>query len=72
MKKANGLIEQYSRRHEGIEFIDVSTPMLDENGVVHPELFLDDKLHMNADGYRLWTTIIRPRLVTLSGTRKWE
>lgn len=70
MKKANGLIEQYSRSREGIEFIDVSTPMLDENGVVRPELFLDDKLHINADGYRLWTTIIRPRLDALSLTRK--
>lgn len=39
MKKANELIEQYTRLHDGLEYIDVSTPMLDKNGKVRPEIF---------------------------------
>ncbi len=62
MKKANELIEQYTRLHDGLEYIDVSTPMLDDNGKVRPEIFLEDNLHMNPAGYRLWTSIIKPLL----------
>ena len=60
MKEANNLIEKITEKDELLEFIDVSTPMLDKDGTVRPELFTDDNLHMNADGYRLWTRIIKP------------
>jgi len=46
-----------------LEFSDVATPMLGENGQPRPELFLGDRLHMNAQGYVLWTQIVRPALV---------
>ena len=62
MKKANELIERFTRLHDGLEYIDVSTPMLADNGIVRPELFLEDNLHMNPAGYRLWTSVIKPLL----------
>lgn len=62
MKRANALIEKYTIEHSGCVFIDVATPMLGSDGNPRKELFLDDNLHMNADGYRLWTSIVRPRL----------
>ena len=69
MKKANELIEQYTRLHDGLEYIDVSTPMLDDNGIVRPEIFLEDNLHMNPAGYRLWTSIIKPLLTEYGKSR---
>ena len=60
MQEANRLIENQTTQDDFLEYIDVSTPMLDKDGVVRSELFIDDNLHMNADGYRLWTGIIKP------------
>ena len=62
MKRANALIERYCVDTSYLAYVDVSTPMLDETGIVRGDLYLDDNLHMNADGYRLWTSIIKPRL----------
>ena len=41
--------------------------MLDERGVVRHELFRRDGLHMNAQGYALWTSIIKPVLLERFG-----
>ena len=43
-------------------FIDIWHPMLGEDGKPRPELFRPDKLHMNEQGYAIWTSIIRPYL----------
>lgn len=37
--------------------------MLDAAGQPRDELFIDDRLHMNAAGYALWRGIIAPYLV---------
>ena len=36
--------------------------MLGENGKPRPDLFLGDGLHLNAKGYALWTSIVKPYL----------
>jgi lysophospholipase L1-like esterase len=36
--------------------------MLNEKGLPRPELFLEDRLHMNAEGYRIWQKNIQPYL----------
>ena len=43
-------------------FIDVFTPMLNSNSEPRKELFVSDGLHLNAAGYELWASIIRPYL----------
>lgn len=48
-------------------YVDISPPMLDEEGRPRPAVFVDDMLHMNAEGYRLWTEIIRPILLDDAG-----
>ena len=37
-------------------------PMLGADGKPRPELFVKDRLHCNAAGYKLWTSIVRPYL----------
>jgi len=39
-------------------YIDVFSSMLDDGGKPKQSLFQDDGLHLNADGYRLWTEIM--------------
>lgn len=67
MKRANQLIADYARTHDRVEFIDVSTAMLTESGKLRRELYLPDDLHLNAQGYALWTSIIRPILLKSFG-----
>jgi lysophospholipase L1-like esterase len=60
MRQTNRLIAQYAQAQPGVQFIDVFTPMLGEDGQPRPELFAPDKLHLNEKGYDLWTATVRP------------
>ena len=60
---SNRMIEAYCRTQDRVKFIDVSAAMLDADGKPRRELFRWDGLHMNARGYALWTSIIKPVLL---------
>jgi lysophospholipase L1-like esterase len=62
MRKGNALIERFVRTRPGLDYVDVFTPMLDERGRPRESLFMPDRLHMNAEGYALWQSLIAPRL----------
>jgi len=68
MERANQLIEARTTTNPALHFIDVSQAMLDEQGQPRGDLFLADGLHMTAAGYRLWTSIVRPRLAADLGS----
>lgn len=61
---ANRLVRAWAMTQDRIDFIDVATPMLDGSGQPRRELFIDDMLHMNAEGYALWRGIVAPYLET--------
>ena len=58
---ANALVQADAARLQ-VEFIDIFAPMLDAQGQPREELFLPDRLHMNAAGYEVWKQAIRPYL----------
>ncbi len=60
--RLNGLVADLAERLPTVEVIDTSSAMLDAAGKPRPELLVADGLHMNAAGYALWTSIIKPRL----------
>lgn len=60
IRAANALIRTAAAAREQVEYIDIFTPMLGDSGEPRPELFRDDALHLNADGYALWRRIIAP------------
>jgi lysophospholipase L1-like esterase len=60
-REANALVKAEAARMDGVDFIDVATPML-ADGRPRVELFGDDHLHMNARGYALWREIVAPYL----------
>jgi lysophospholipase L1-like esterase len=62
VKAANALIEGYVGKNHGLKYIDVFSPMLGADGLPLPDIFVADRLHMNAKGYELWTKIIGPSL----------
>lgn len=60
MKAVNELVKAHNAHDERLVYIDVFTPMLSKDGSPRAELFGADKLHMNREGYSLWTSIISP------------
>jgi len=61
-RQTNRLIEKTLGQRPGVVFIDVAPPMLDDQGLPRGELFKEDKLHMNAAGYKIWADLLRPHL----------
>jgi lysophospholipase L1-like esterase len=61
-REANALVKAYAEREPLVDYIDVFTPMLDADGQPRAELFVEDRLHLNRDGYALWRGVIAPYL----------
>lgn len=60
---ANSLIRNFINKQKNTQFLDVHSAMLDTSGMVYKDIFIADKLHMNAKGYAIWQKIIAPTLV---------
>lgn len=60
---ANVMIKNFLKKKRRTAYIDVYKAMLKENGLPKDEIFLADKLHMNAEGYKIWKKIIEPYLL---------
>jgi lysophospholipase L1-like esterase len=61
VKRLNQLAEAYCKRH-GLGFINVFPLMLGLDGQPKPEIFVADRLHMNAKGYAIWREAVLPYL----------
>lgn len=59
----NSILADIAATSEGLFFADVWSPMLDSNGKLKEELFIEDGLHMNKKGYDLWIKVIAPLLL---------
>jgi lysophospholipase L1-like esterase len=66
MREANNRIAELCGEDPLCTFVDVFTPMLNAQGEPRPEIFSKDNLHMNAEGYRLWTKLVAPVLERLT------
>ena len=63
MQKGNAMIKSFMEHEKKSSYIDVYSSMLDANGKILTHIFLSDKLHMNAEGYKIWQGVIAPYLV---------
>ena len=63
----NALLEENATA-QGYTYIDITKVMYDEAGNLRTDIFKEDNLHMNAEGYKLWTAILKPLLLkSISG-----
>src|SRR5688572_28745125 len=58
VKAANGLIREFTTTDKRLSFIDVFPHMLGKDGLPLPEIFVDDRLHMNEEGYAIWKKVV--------------
>ncbi len=62
MQKANEKIKRFLNKKDNARYIDVTHALENAQGALRTELFLEDKLHLNADGYTVWAQVLRPYL----------
>jgi lysophospholipase L1-like esterase len=62
MRASNALIKSWLQKQKNVAYIDVFTPMLDDQGQIRADLFVADNLHMNRTGYDIWTRVVGPYL----------
>lgn len=59
-RKLNAMFKKYCRQHrKTARYIDVYDLLLTPEGRPNGELLVEDKLHMNAKGYAVWTKATR-------------
>ncbi len=62
VRETNRLIRAAAEQDPRQVFVDVEKPMLTAEGQPRAELFRADELHLNDEGYKLWTELVRPHL----------
>jgi lysophospholipase L1-like esterase len=63
MQEANRLIAMDCAKDERMTFVDISKVMLAADGTPKPEIFKEDQLHMNRNGYEIWRDTLKPVLM---------
>jgi lysophospholipase L1-like esterase len=58
----NKKLKVWTQSKKNVYFIDVWAPMLNPDGSLRTELFIEDGLHMNRKGYDIWRTVIQQYL----------
>ena len=58
----NKMLREYSESDDSLHYIDTAQAYLNESGRPRDELFVKDLLHLNADGYQLWSKLIKAEL----------
>jgi lysophospholipase L1-like esterase len=61
-KTLNTLVREFSRSQPRLKYIECYDLTLGPDGQPRAELFLNDKLHFNAAGYKLLAETVRPHL----------
>lgn len=59
---ANNTIKRFLSTQKNNVFVDVYHAMLKPDGTPMEDIFVEDRLHMNAKGYAIWQKLLRPVL----------
>lgn len=63
-RAANALIQRACESSTRVAYVDVERPMLGADGKPRPELYVEDGLHMTAEGYKIWNAAVRPLVIS--------
>lgn len=63
MREANELIRNFLKKKKRTGYVDVYNAMIDDEGKPQDDLFVEDRLHMNKNGYAIWQRLIEPHLL---------
>lgn len=61
--EGNNRIKKFLKKKRNTVFVSVWKDMLGADGEPAKELFVEDRLHMNANGYAIWQRLLEPYLL---------
>lgn len=67
----NALMSDYDAHSEQLRFVNINPPLLHPDGRPNNALFEQDRLHVNREGYRQWSAILKPQLLEELGERNY-
>lgn len=59
----NIMMREYAALSSQVVYVDTCTPLLTDKGEVDTSLFLEDRIHLNAEGYARWVEVLKPLLI---------
>lgn len=62
IKEAGEMIREICEDHRNTYYIDTERYFTNPSGLPRAELFLDDRLHLNEEGYKVWSGVIKNEL----------
>ena len=66
-QETNELMKGVVAKNDLLRYIDVATPFLDASGEVMTDIFIEDGLHLNEKGTRIWAATIKAALMKEEG-----
>ena len=54
--------EEFTRKTEGVFYVDVNPALQNSAGKSREELYVEDGLHLNVEGYHQMTTLLKPAI----------
>ncbi len=67
IKEAGEMIRDICEKRSNTYYIDTEKYFLTASGLPRNELFIEDRLHLNEEGYKVWTGIIKNELNKVLG-----
>jgi len=64
-QETSELYKKIVGRDDRLHFVDVATPLLKADGTVMDDVFVDDGLHLNDKGNRIWAAAIKSALMEI-------
>ena len=61
--------EEIARTKEGVFYVDVNPALQNLTGESRAELYVEDGLHLNVEGYHQMTTLLKPAIEKVWGTK---
>ncbi len=61
MREANRMVQEFADKHDNLAYADLASPLLGADGKPK-DVFMEDGLHLNDEGYRLWEKALAPYL----------
>jgi len=62
-QETNLLYQRLAADNDLVSYIDVATPFLRADGTVMDDIFIEDGLHLNEKGTRIWAATIKAALM---------
>ena len=62
IQQDNALLKSFCQKKDHLYFIETAGSYLNEKGEPRDELFREDHLHLNSEGYKIWGKLIKDEL----------